>query len=585
MSNQVVFETKSYIVENESKAEPKPSHLFKLPNNQKTSQFSKDIKTSFIRARLKDLRAQYKYNKSITVILQLADIYLLSFDRSKKAIKLYLEALELNPNLISIYQKIILAHTMHREISEAEYYYKELLSLTNNRTEILHEYALFKATVFTKKKNFNSHIDESLNILNKIIETEPNNFAVLNSLGFIILNFKEDVSQAQNYFVKALEINPNYLHSVNNVGVCYLKNSQFSEAENQFKKAIELEPHNYPDAYQNLAALYIERKEFSSALKVLKDAQKNEILLSDIWDHNYGWMLLKNELFDEAIEWYENKVHFESQNNLLYNNLGVCYKRKSMYYKAERNFIMATKIIKTKLNSGQKVDIRSMNAFYNLGRMAVDKGNTNLIESVANDILSLDQGDAFGIYLLGAKALIQNKYIVASEYYKQALQLNNMLAEAYPSLSFILECIFQDYEATIQLLEKAISLNLKHQLIANNLAYAHIKLGNLKKAKIILNQYAEDESLPSILATKGMLNFRTNNFNEGVRLYEMAIEQFHESLKKLASQIYFYEKALFYFSQKNYNESLIFALQAKKLVDSYMNKDIENLINTINFLI
>ncbi len=586
MSNQVIFETKNYIDDNEFKNEPQISHFFKVPQDSSTkSQLSRNFRNNFIRQRLKDLNAKYKKNKSITVTLQLADTYLLSFDRYKKAIKLYLEALVLNPDLISIYQKIILAYTMHNLYDKAEEYYQKLLSLTNERSDLLHQYALFKIRTFNKKKNFNSQIDDALNILNKIIESESDNFHVLNSLGFIILNLKNDIELARNYFLRALKLNPNYLDSINNLGVCHLKSNEFDEAENSFKKAIELEQYNYPEAYQNLATLYIIRENFVLALQILKKAKENGVMISDSSDHNYGWMLLKNSFFDEAIEWYSDKVQIEPKNNFLYNNLGFCYRKKGLNYEAEKNFLKATNIAKERAQISGQIELRSMLAFYNLGRLAVDRGDVVLIESTANDILTFNPEDAFGKYLLGARAIIREEYNIATAYYKQALEVNNKLAEVYPDLSFIYECIFQDYDAAIQLLEQALSLNLKRPLIDNNLSYAYIKSGNLKDAKMLLDQYNEDESIPSILATKGMLSFRMGDLKEGVRLYEKAIVQFPQSLQDLAHQIYLYEKALAHFNQNKYSESFALLTQAKRLrKDSYMSKDINSLIDTLSRL-
>ena len=146
----------------------------------------------------------------------------------------------------------------------------------------------------------------ALSVLDEILEKNPKNFDVLNTYGFILLNTQNKKEEAKDFFHRALKFNQNYIHSINNLGVCLLHENDLSEAKKQFLRGIELVP-DYLQSYQNLSALYIRQEKYEDAYDILKKAKYRQLILDSLWEHQIGWLLIKLNRIDEAIDWYQKR--------------------------------------------------------------------------------------------------------------------------------------------------------------------------------------------------------------------------------------------------------------------------------------
>jgi len=477
---------------------------------------SDEFKRSLIRNQWRYVKNNYKNNVNVRTILQIGDWYAIQ-NNYKRAIDFYLQAFALDSENVSIYKKIIDVLIKHKKFKEAEPYFTQLLSITS-RYEILKDYVFFKMISWNEFSNVEPLID----LIDKTLKKNKEDVDLLSLKGFLILNFKNDIDLAIKIFEICLGIDSHYIHAVNNLGICHLRKKENKSAEHYFKLGIETGPSNYPFTYQNLAFIYLSEEKWKDALNLLDSAVFKNVPLGNEYNHMYGWLLLKEMQLDKAKLWYQNLIKKEPENNLLYNNLGVCYSREKNIDTAISYFQKAIDLCKDQIKRGVIKDSRSLHAFYNRGRMAIQKDDDQTIKEVSQNILSLDSNNAYGFYFEGVFYLKKAEYEKASVSFEKCLSISKEIPELYPDYSFILASINRDYKKAISILEQAIKLGYKNDFIFNNLAFSYIKLGELEKGEKIINEN-KNSILPTLLATRGLLEMKKNNLKKGSEYYTKAI--------------------------------------------------------------
>jgi tetratricopeptide (TPR) repeat protein len=95
--------------------------------------------------------------------------------------------------------------------------------------------------------------------------------------------------------------------------------------------------------------------------------------------------------------------------------------------------------------------------------------------------------------------------------------------------SYILSEIAHDYPAALRILKTALRCNPNHPILVNNMAFAHIQSGHLREAEALLATLP-DEGSPNIRttaqATRGLLEFRKGNLEDGRAIFLKVIEDF-----------------------------------------------------------
>lgn len=111
--------------------------------------------------------------------------------------------------------------------------------------------------------------DESLKSFQKAVDQDPNNAAIHNDMGLVLLK-KELYASAEGHFAKALELDDSCAECYNNLG--YLKTAldQPVEAEKYLQRAIVLKP-DYADPYFNLAVMYEKNGDVGKAVESYQD--------------------------------------------------------------------------------------------------------------------------------------------------------------------------------------------------------------------------------------------------------------------------------------------------------------------------
>jgi tetratricopeptide (TPR) repeat protein len=121
--------------------------------------------------------------------------------------------------------------------------------------------------------------------------------------------------------------------------------------------------------------------------------------------------------------------------------------------------------------------------------------------------------------------------------YKQALLCSNEWFRFQPftsrpavMASYIASLPLRDYHAAIAIIENAKKSSAESIMLTNNHAFSLASLDKTEEAQNVLSQIlpAEltDRERYTILATKGLIEFRKGNIDEGRRMYEKAIAGF-----------------------------------------------------------
>lgn len=158
------------------------------------------------------------------------------YEQGRENLSFYLEK---DDNLLRIFQcRMLLAYVLIQigDYSEAQENLEKLLADGYESAKL---YSLLGYIYYRKKL-----LNKSIKCYRKALAIDPENSNALNSLGFILSDFKSDLKEAETLCRKALAIdvnNPAYLDSL---GVVCLKNNKIPASVSFLKRAETLAPQN-----------------------------------------------------------------------------------------------------------------------------------------------------------------------------------------------------------------------------------------------------------------------------------------------------------------------------------------------------
>lgn len=275
-------------------------------------------------------------------------------DKHDEAIKLYTEAIQLNPNNTAAYfarSSIYHALSMINE-TEAKKFRTLAINDLNKAIEIKPDYSEAygkRGLIYYYAKNYPNAIKD----FNHAIEIDPTNAQNYIYRSLYWNQVAKDNSRALADLNKAIELEPNNAHCYINRATFYeldLKN--YGRAIDDFNKAIELEPNN-PYAYAARARFYSSSlidsalRDYTRAAEDYTRAielQEQPAMVSMLY-YNRGKCYKDLKIYDKAIDDYTQAIELGTDNpvvqNLLkyiYHNRGECYKALGDTAKAKADF-------------------------------------------------------------------------------------------------------------------------------------------------------------------------------------------------------------------------------------------------------
>ena len=154
--------------------------------------------------------------------------------------------------------------------------------------------------------------------------------------------FLTKFKDAEKLLEKSLKINPNNIDSMNALAFLYIFTKQIKTGINQFRSLHAAV--NHPNAAIKLARMMVENGDYSLAFnlieKELKSARSNHSGLFMV----RGYMNLKMENLDAALDDLRKSVDLNSMNEEAHLFLGDLYRRKEEYREATSEYLFALQI-------------------------------------------------------------------------------------------------------------------------------------------------------------------------------------------------------------------------------------------------
>jgi tetratricopeptide (TPR) repeat protein len=284
-----------------------------------------------------------------------------------------------------------------------------------------------------------------------IIENAPGKARAYNNLG-VALSEQGKIQEAIPLYKKAITMDNHYPDPHNNLAVAYSMVGKMDLAIDTLKHAIRIHPY-YPEAYNNLASFYIARKDFDQAEKLLN--------------------------FALQMRPYYGKAYY---------NLGKIYIEKGNFEKALECFRTACTKADLDTEAGYQV---YANAAINLKRY--DEAIFAVRRLLSFNPSSLDLQQKL------AQIYLWNKN------YEESIMLYQHLIKAQPNNNLFWfnlgECFLhlKNPEKALDCYTQARNLKLNIPHLPLRMIACLEQMGQLDQAKVLLNQYIKNESVPADL--------------------------------------------------------------------------------------
>jgi len=126
-----------------------------------------------------------------------------------------------------------------------------------------------------------NRFEESIAVMSKILEIDPENAEALNFIGFSYAERGIHLQEAEDLILRAIKIKPDSGYLLDSLGWVYFKKNDLVKAEKYLKEAWKLLPEEI-EIIEHLGDLYLQQKKIKEAGEMydrgLKVDPKNESL-------------------------------------------------------------------------------------------------------------------------------------------------------------------------------------------------------------------------------------------------------------------------------------------------------------------
>ncbi len=222
----------------------------------------------------------------------------------EKAVRSYQNALLANPDLVEAHLNLA-KFLKEKNMDKALFHYQTALEINPNRPDT----HIGFGKLLTSQKSF----DKAILHFQKAITLQPGSADAFNSLGNA-LGKKGETDKALNAFHQALAIDPTFMEAYNNLGNALIKNGRLDEALYYYEKAIS-------NDIANKDSLIVKNK--GILLSLLTADQQVQIIFKT------AVRFADDKNFDKAVELFQRIIDLDPDNTVIYFNISCLYARQN----------------------------------------------------------------------------------------------------------------------------------------------------------------------------------------------------------------------------------------------------------------
>jgi len=149
-----------------------------------------------------------------------------------------------------------------------------------------------------------------LDLVNKILEKDPNSINALFYKGITFLMVKE-YEKAILYFKRVIQINSGHEKALHNIGLCLQKVNKFDESIKYYEKTLEINSKNFK-AWNNMAISFMKLEEYNVAIIKYNQALELNPNNKVNWN-NKGICLKMIDEYEEALKCQNRALDIDSK--------------------------------------------------------------------------------------------------------------------------------------------------------------------------------------------------------------------------------------------------------------------------------
>jgi len=247
----------------------------------------------------------------------------------------------------------------HKELADAYLQNKEYANALEHIDQAI-RLAPFDPDLYMIKGAYyedTGNIKLAVNAYEKLLKIEPNSARANNNLGALYFN-RAEFDKARIYLGHAIELNPSLPEPYLNMAKLCQYNNQTADAVFFYQQAIKLNP-DFTEAFVNLAKIYLNKRDFNSAIEVLNKAlnagHKVEPVLTllGIANGELGFDTKAGYYFSEALKSGSRSAEAMFNMGIFYANRGQLNKAIEIWQEGLRKE-PGNKIIKDNIDKARK---------------------------------------------------------------------------------------------------------------------------------------------------------------------------------------------------------------------------------------
>ncbi len=137
-----------------------------------------------------------------------------------------------------------------------------------------------------------------------------------------LMSTKDNYVGQINIYKRVLELDETNVTALINISDCFLKMNQNPSAERYALKAYQLCKEQDDIVTVNLSCIFIDKKDYASAISILEERKKNDCEDSLVYN-NLGYAYHLSGQYIQALDNYTISILLEERNPLAYCNRGI----------------------------------------------------------------------------------------------------------------------------------------------------------------------------------------------------------------------------------------------------------------------